>query len=200
MQDKFYADHRDLVKWSVLIRLAEQYKLARIIQIAYLRPSVFHNIDIAGQQMDIPPEVRKHFRDMRNVTAMGNAVSVSVFDLAFNHRAIYKQAVRQYLTRFAKELRLVFLDPDTGLEPGRSPSLNHVLDSEAYEIWTQLNSNEIFALYQHQTNKAGKPWIDPKRTQLEKAIQAPPGTVSVAQSPRIANDVVILFAVKPANG
>jgi len=32
-------DKRDLVKWSVLVRLAEQYELSRIIQIAYLRPA-----------------------------------------------------------------------------------------------------------------------------------------------------------------
>ena len=50
MQDKYYADSRDLLKWGVLIRLAEQYLLSRIIQVAYLRPSIFPMIDIAGQQ------------------------------------------------------------------------------------------------------------------------------------------------------
>jgi len=108
-----------------------------------------------------------------------------------------ERAVKQYLAVFENEPRLVFLDPDTGLESGRKPSFDHVLDSEAYETWTHLNSNEVLAFYQHQTNRAGKPWIEPKRVQLERAIQASPNTVLVAQGPRIANDVVIFFGVKP---
>jgi hypothetical protein len=54
MQDKYYADRRDLIKWSVLIRVAEQQKVSRIIQIAYLRPSTFGMIDVAGQQWELP--------------------------------------------------------------------------------------------------------------------------------------------------
>jgi hypothetical protein len=72
-----------------------------------------------------------------------------------------------------------------------------VLDTEARAIWSQLRANEVFAFYQHQTNKAGKPWIEEKRTQLENAIEAGKGAVLVGQSPPIAKDVVIYFVIKP---
>lgn len=194
MQDKYYADRRDLIKWSVLIRLAEQYNLSRIIQIAYLRPSTFGMIDIAGQQTELPPQVLTHFRNIRNITAVHNEISISVFDRVFDVRIAYHEEVSQYLAQFVPELRLVFLDPDTGLEPAGKANLKHVLDAEARAIWAQLKTNEVFAFYQHQTNKAGKPWIEEKRTQLEKAIK---GAVLVGQSPAIAKDVVIFFAIKP---
>ena len=197
MQDKYYADHRDLIKWSVLIRLAEQYRLSRIIQIAYLRPSTFDMIDIAGQQTELPPQVRMHFRNIHKITALHTDIRISVFDRVFDDRRTYYDAVSRYLAKFGAELRLVFLDPDTGLEPAGKPVLKHVLDAEAYAVWSQLKTNEVFAFYQHQTNRAGKPWIKEKRTQLENAIKVGKGAVLVGQSPPIAKDVVIYFAIKP---
>jgi len=197
MQDKYYADRRDLIKWSVLIRLAEQYKLSRIIQIAYLRPSTFDMIDIAGKQTELPPQVLAHFRNIRNITALHTEISISVFDRMFDGRITYHKALSRYLAEFGAELRLVFLDPDTGLQPAGKPDLKHVFDAEAHAIWSQLKTSEVFAFYQHQTNRGGKPWIEEKRTQLENAIKVGKGAVLVGQSPGIANDVVIYFAVKP---
>jgi hypothetical protein len=197
MQDKYYADHRDLLKWSMLIRLAEQYRLSRIIQLAYLRPSIFPMIDIAGQRTELPSQVRAHFRNIHNITPLHGDISISVFDRAFDDRTAYHDAVTRYLTEFAREPRLVFLDPDTGLEPMGRPDFKHVLGSEAHAIWSQLKTNEVFAFYQHKTNRAGKPWIDEKRAQLEKAIKVEKGAVLVGQSPSIANDVVIYYAIKP---
>ena len=134
MQDKYYADHRDLLKWSVLIRLAEQYRLSRIIQVAYLRPSVFPMIDIAGQRMELPSQVRAHFRNIHNITPLHGDISISVFGRAFDNRTAYHDAVTRYLTEFGCEPRLVFLDPDTGLEPMGKPNFKHVLGSEARAI------------------------------------------------------------------
>ena len=47
MKDIWYADNRDIIKWSVLLRLAEQYKAAQILQVAYYRPSRFATIEIS---------------------------------------------------------------------------------------------------------------------------------------------------------
>ena len=197
MQDKYYADNRDLLKWGVLIRLTEQYLLSRIIQVAYLRPSIFPMVDIAGQRTELPSQVRAHFRNIRNITSLHGDISISVFDRPFDDRTAYHDAVTQYLAEFGREPRLVFLDPDTGLEPIRRPDFKHVLDSEAYAIWSQLKTKEVFAFYQHKTNKGNKPWIEEKRAQLEKAIKVQEGAVLLGQSPSIANDVVIYYAIKP---
>lgn len=197
MQDKYYADHRDLLKWSVLILLAQWYGLSQIVQIAYLLPSIFPMIDIGGQETELPPQVRTHFRNIHNITALHKNISISVFDRMFDDRRAYQDAVTQYLSKSGSELRLVFLDPDTGLAPVGRPDFKHVLDTEAHAIWSKLKAKEVFAFYQHKTNRAGKPWIEEKRIQLEKAIKVKEGTVLVGKSVPIANDVVIFYAIKP---
>ena len=35
MRDKYYADNRDLVKWGVLLTLAEQHAARHILQVMY---------------------------------------------------------------------------------------------------------------------------------------------------------------------
>ena len=37
MRDQWYADNRDLVKWGILLRLAERYATKHILQILYYR-------------------------------------------------------------------------------------------------------------------------------------------------------------------
>lgn len=193
MLNKYYADNRDLVKWGVLIRLAERYKLSRILQLAYLRPSLFGPINLDGKNVELPEQVLSHFRNINSIIACHPAISIEVIDWVFDNRINYHKAVKKYLTENEDNFRLVFLDPDTGLEPFGRADHRHVLNDEAAAIWSHIKPNEILALYQHQTNKAGKPWIEDKRKQLEKAIGA---KVFVGQGPEIARDVVILYAVK----
>ncbi len=198
MKDQYYADHRDLVKWSVLIRLAEQYGLSQIIQVAYLRPSIFSMVDIGGQEMELPSQVLSHFRNILNITTLHHEhISINVFDHFFDNRQAYHDAVTQYLTEFEDELRLIFLDPDTGLEPLRRYDFKHVRGLEVHSIWSQLRPNEVFAFYQHKTNMADIPWIEEKRSQLASAIGVGESGVMVGQSRAIANDVVIYYAIKP---
>ncbi len=50
MRNKWYSDNRDLVKWSVLLLLAEGCGADRIIQIAYYKESPFQELEIDGHQ------------------------------------------------------------------------------------------------------------------------------------------------------
>jgi hypothetical protein len=54
MQDKFYSDKRDLVKWAVLYRLAEKYQANIILQLAFYRPSEYAKILLDGEERNIP--------------------------------------------------------------------------------------------------------------------------------------------------
>ena len=56
----------------------------------------------------------------------------------------------------AKGHRIIFLDPDTGLELERA-SLKHVLESELGEIWEQMAPGDVLVFYQHRTNRTGEP-------------------------------------------
>jgi hypothetical protein len=90
---------------------------------------------------------------------------------------------------------IVFLDPDTGLESQNS-SLDHVLNDETSAIWNNMKNGDVFVFYQHRTNRAGQPWIEPKRNQLAEALHLRPDAVKMAQAPDIANDVVFFFSQK----
>ena len=195
MRDRWYADNRDLIKWGVLLRLAVSFEAPRILQLAFYRPSEFGQLVIDGQAHNIPEEVIAHFRNVRTIGSISSEIRVTVFDPVFEDRPTHLQAVLALLPAFGRERCIVFLDPDTGLGP-QNPSLDHVLNDEARTIWTNMKNGDVFAFYQHQTNRAGQPWIEPKRSQLAEALQVQPDAIKMAQAPDIANDVVFFFIQK----
>jgi hypothetical protein len=82
-----------------------------------------------------------------------------------------------------------------GLEPAGGPDLGHVSDAEAREIWEALPSKWLYALYQHKTNRSGRPWIEGKKRQFEAAVGT--AQVGIGKAEKIANDVVLFYALKP---
>lgn len=60
-----------------------------------------------------------------------------------------------------------------------------------------MKSKDVYVFYQHQTNRAGKPWIEPKRKQLEDALELDRDSIEVAYGPDIARDVVFFYKQKP---
>jgi len=195
MRDRFYSDNRDLVKWAVLHRLAETFKADIILQLAYYRRSDFPKVTIDGKEYDIPQEVIAHFRDLRTISNINSTIRVAVFDPLFEDRDTYLNAAKAFLSNFRQQRCVVFLDPDTGLEP-QNPNLDHVLESEAKAIWKETKSGDVYVFYQHQTNRAGRPWIEPKRGQLERALALPEHSIKIAQGPKIAHDVVFFYKQK----
>jgi hypothetical protein len=195
MQDCWYADNRDLVKWGVLLQLADTFEVQRILQVAFYRPNIFGQLVINGKASDLPAEVISQFRDVQKISDISPKVRATVFDLLFEHRATYLHAVLTLLPTFAHERCIVFLDPDTGLEP-KKPGLEHVLDTEARAIWDGMKNGDVFVFYQHKTNRNGRSWIEPKRIQLANAIGVQLAKILVAHAPEIANDVVLFFTQK----
>jgi len=135
-----------------------------------------------------------HFRNLRMITGLSSKIRVTVFDPVFQERGTYLQAVLKVLLSFSTERCIVFLDPDTGLEP-RKPDLRHVLNDEAKVIWDGMKKDDVFTLYQHRTNPAdqSQSWIKEKRDQLAGALGVQLGAIRKAQAPNIANDVVFFF-------
>lgn len=192
MRDEWYGDKRDLIKWGVLLRLADQFAATRIVQLAFYRPSQFGTLLIDGKECPIPDQVLTHFRNIRNIGSIGSRVRVTVFDPPFKDRAAHEKAVLALLPAFAGERCVIFLDPDTGLAP-KNPSLAHVLESEARSIWNAMKAKDIFALYQHRTNMAGRPWIEDKRDQLARALNISSRLLKSADARKIADDVVFFY-------
>jgi hypothetical protein len=167
----------------------------RILQIAYFRDDDFDGVEINGVKLDIPSEIKSHFRDIRRIQELSLPVKVSVFDTVLGNRKEYLDQARKFIVSFSHERCIVFLDPDTGLEPPR-PNLNHVLDSEIRELWDALKPGDVLALYQHQTNKNGRPWVEPKSVQFERAIAVAAGSSKIACGFSLARDVVLFYVPK----
>ncbi|PYX94928.1 MAG: hypothetical protein DMG67_00240 [Acidobacteria bacterium] len=70
-------------------------------------------------------------------------------------------------------------------------------DPEVTRFWSHLLPEDILVLYQHQTNRNGKPWIEEKQQQLAKAINVDLSQVKIARSEEMASGVVFLFCRKP---
>jgi hypothetical protein len=132
---------------------------------------------------------------LKTVETINSKIQVKVFAEPFVQRDSYLKSVKSFLSSY-EERCAVFLDPDNGLAPQRS-SLKHVLESEAKAIWEEMKSGDVYVFYQHKTNKAGRPWIEPKRGQLEKTLGLPEHSIKIAQGPQIAHDVVFFYKQKP---
>lgn len=91
----------------------------------------------------------------------------------------------------------MLLDPDTGLAPAKV-KLEHVTPDEVRTIFSKLCSGDILVLYQHQTNRNGKPWIAPKRRQFADAIRVKVSNVGTATGTEVSRDVAFFFAEKPS--
>lgn len=198
MRDKWYADKRDLVKWGSLVALAEQYDAKHILQILYYRQAEWPEIDLNGHQVPLHSAVTRHFRLCARAVEIEIPAEVEILADTFADRAQYHQVVLDRVRGRQTTPGIILLDPDTGLEPQR-PSLAHVLSREVADVWTQLVAGDMLALYQHQTNRNGRPWISAKKGQFERAIGLRRGAAGLARSKGIARDVVLFYAQKPAH-
>jgi hypothetical protein len=196
MQCIWYGDHLDLIKWGVLLRLADFFDARRILQLAYYRYSKnFDRLVIDGNEYDIPPEVIDHFRCLQTIESIRSKTKVSVYAPLFQERAPHSKAALAFLSKFQQERCIVFLDPDIGLEP-QKPTLDHVLNSEAREIWGAMKAGDVFAFFQHKTNMAGQPWVEPKQAQLADALEVQIEAVKIAKKLSDHPKAVIFYTQK----
>ena len=200
MRDQWYGDKRDLVKWGVLLELAQRHDAKHILQVLYQRPSTWERLEIDGEQVDLNPAVLQHFRSTASISAIQGPTQVDILSDTFDDRSSYLKIVLNRIRLRTKRPGIVFLDPDTGLEPSGKAGLQHVLESELAEIWRALCSGDVLVFYQHQTNRNGDPWIERKKVQFEQALSIGQGLVKVARAPGIAPDVVFFFIEKNATG
>ena len=195
MRDKWYADNRDLVKWGVLLTLAERHAATHILQVLYYRPTEWAYLEVDGEDVPVPAAVIRHFRCASAVLAINAPVPIEVVADTFENREEYHRVVVDCIRRRSTTPGIVFLDPDTGLA-SRTPTLDHVLESELSTLWAELKIGDVLVFYQHQTNRNGQPWIPEKKEQFERAIGLPAGTAKLARAEKIAQDVVFFYARK----
>lgn len=195
MRDKWYADNRDLVKWAVLLTLAERYAVKHILQVLYYRPTEWPQVEVDGDPISMPAAVVQHFRTAAAASTIEAFAAVEVVAYPFVRRDEYHRMVIDRIRSRQTTPGIVFLDPDTGLE-SQTPSLDHVLERELAEVWAELKAGDVLVFYQHQTNRNGQPWIGPKKEQFERVLGLATGAAKLARAEQIARDVVFFYVLK----
>lgn len=196
MRDQWYADHRDLVKWATLLHVAQTHGIGTIVQVACYRPDTFvqHILSVDGTEVDIPSAVWEHFRSIHAIQGLAEHAGVTIDvldDLYCQPRHTYYARVVERLTEPREYPWVVFLDPDTGIEPGNA-SLNHVLEAEVGQVFGAMCPGDVLVFYQHARRSIT--WQDETKAQFARAIQRVAGIQTFA-CPSLASDVVF-FGVR----
>jgi len=195
MQDLWYGDRRDLAKWGILLELSRQYMCRHVLQILYYRPNTWGKIELGNKQVDIAPEVIRHFRCPVSVRSICTDIGVEVLEEEFKQPKDYLECIKTAIRLRSVVPGVVFLDPDIGLEPeGGNRTLAHVSSIELKEIWSSLCYEDLLVLYQHQDNRAGREWRDRKRRQFARVVGLADNSVRLAHAPEIAHDVAFYYA------
>jgi hypothetical protein len=193
MNEGFYADTRDLVKWGSLLHLARQHRLKTILQVAFRtgadkRPM----IQCGSGSFPILAEVWTHFRNLSDIRRLGQrcGIAIQVYDVPFSPAA--REPYLDDVVRRIQAIRgrkLVFLDPDTGLA-AKARGSKHVTIEEAKQVWAALSPGDWLMLYQHRWRKTD--WKDQARSRFRCVVST--ADILAYQSEGVGGDVVFLAA------
>jgi len=194
MRDSWYSDDRDLVKWGAVVYLATREQLGAVVQVAMFRPGKRVTLDTKSGMITVPEPVWAHFRDLRGIRALGEAVGleISIIDdeFASKQRAVYFKRVAEGLRR-VRGPKVVLLDPDTGFEPGK-PNANHVTSSDLRTTWDALGAGDWLLLYQHRWRDTR--WKEDATSKFRRACGG--ADVEMFRASGSPSDVVLLGARK----
>lgn len=174
--------------------LYKNKNIKKVIQVAYYSkcswPSIEFNEDKTA--VNIPDQVLKHFRDINLITNLDPCIEV--FDQEFDHKARqeYTNDLCKMLTGI-KEKKIVFLDPDTGLEP-RMCKAEHVKRIEVKQIFNSLNPGDFLVFYQHRFWNSK--WDEIRLSEFAEACGLSKRKIKTWKANKIANDVSFFFAEK----
>lgn len=151
MQGLWYGDRRDRVKWGALAYLGQRFGIATILQVAYFRDGEAASLTTDEGDRPLSPAVWHHFADLRRVEQLRLPLSldIRVLDTPFDpsKREAYMEVAIRFAATLARPL-LVFLDPDTGIEPG-SLAAEHAAIRDIRTVWAALRGGEVLSVYQH---------------------------------------------------
>ena len=118
MRDEWYADNRDVAKWGGIVHLCCETRIANVLQVAYYRKGKLPELRFDNQQIPLPEEVKRCFRDIKEIRRLGKAagLKIKVITKEFGNRKDYHDYICRCIDAIG-ERKIIFLDPDNGLEP-----------------------------------------------------------------------------------
>lgn len=194
MQGLWYGDRRDRVKWGALIHLAKTRAVPRIVQVAYYRDQADRRLKTPDGAVPLPEKVWEHFSDLRQIGRLGQATrtEIVVLDEVFEpaQRRAYIATILSKLSAVPSP-KIVFLDPDTGIEPGKADAA-HVAAADLREVWDALAEGDVLVVYQHADHTSS--WQQERTRKFAAACGGT--TVHVITGVGMAADIAMLWCVK----
>lgn len=168
MRDEFVGDDRDLLKWSLVLELAEPER-----HILYV-PMYRRDARLLSGEHAIREDVREFFRKDRVKSVATLAPRrfdvVSWDEYNDSERNEYFGAICQFLSGRAESVQhAVFIDPDTGIQSSK-PNSKHVRDAQLAMIWSSLRPMDLLIVYQHAPQNRLYNWVKKKTQQFAAAI------------------------------
>jgi hypothetical protein len=155
MQGLWYGDKRDRVKWGALVYLARTKAIPCIVQIAYFRHRPDLKLQTEQGEVPLPIQVWDHFSNLRHIEHLGKetGLKIIVLDQYFEpiKRRDYINMIVSHIDEINKDNKnpkIVFLDPDTGIEPKKGKA-EHITTNDLQKIWASLLPGDILMIYQH---------------------------------------------------
>ena len=205
MKDCWYGDRQDLVKWSVLVHLARECRITRILQVALDQPCHTSLGHLQGcgpgaptKSVPLLPEVIEHFRrDIDDIHGLEGSVHLEVEvlrEVAGAERTAHYDAVLRRLADSSREPLIVFLDPDTGILPNSSrPSPKHVAGDELRCVYKAMGPRDLLVCYQHARRRDG--WKHQIRREFASALAIPEDDVGMIWCREGAKKPDVVFVV-----
>src|SRR5579885_3318238 len=111
MRDKWYGDNRDLVKWGVLLALAERSEAKHILQVPYYRETEWPELELDGERVSLPTAVIRNFRWVQGIVKIESSFPIEFMTYPFIYRGDYQLAFIDRIRRRPAAPGIVFLYP-----------------------------------------------------------------------------------------
>jgi hypothetical protein len=203
MREEWYADKRDILKWSGMTYVARLTRASVILQVLFYRksePGVFQVHDgEETREEPVPVEVWSHFRDVHTIRRLPiDNVAIECFAEPWSRKLHHGT---EYFEKLSTRIRalpkpaVVLLDPDTGLAP-KAAKLEHVTKKETTATYQALEPGDTLAIYQHKPRKPQ--WHDAARKAFADSLgaQVTKGRMPIVISGSFAADVILLAVIK----
>jgi len=206
MNDIWFGDKRDRVKWGAVSLLVKDFNLLSVLYVAMLDQTPVSSrklIMARGQKLRnraYPSGVWDFFSDLDRVRRLGKEIGAPITVISDPFKGAKKQARKSYfdmvcakIQRKKKRPMLVLIDPDTGITPGKSTGPQHVSGDEVHRVWEVLKPGDVLAIYQHGARYQN--WRTRRGGKLSDACDG--ARPLVFWSETISKDVAMLAVKKP---
>ncbi len=179
MRDEFYADRRDLWKWTIALNEAAH---RNIVYVAMCRRSQTPIVP-KGVRDDVGEFFVQEWKalntELRCARIVGlNKKIVPLLDPYIPNQAdeYFGSVCRRIASRTNGENLLVFVDPDTGIAEG-NPTPKHVSLGHLELIWRAMHTGDALLVYQHNLHESREQWVVRKQRKLAEALRVSEGDV-----------------------